>query len=129
MRRQRAEFPEKYREKRQAFNARHSERLKAERAAKYAANKQEIRAQRRGVSPSVIDAVMALQGGKCPVCEKPLPAWPSRQTHIDHCHDTGRVRGLLCHSCNGKEGWVRRYGAKLQAYLAAPPADEVLDLA
>lgn len=129
MREQRAKFPEKYRQKSREFNERHRARLKEERNAKYAENKAIVRAKRRGTTAEALDAVLALQGYRCPVCEKPLAAWPSRQTHIDHCHETGRVRGLLCHSCNGKEGWVRKYGKKLEAYLSNPPADQVEGLA
>jgi len=31
---------------------------------------------------------------KCQVCGS------EEKLHIDHCHDSGRVRGLLCRSCN-----------------------------
>ena len=129
MRLQRAQNPEKYRAKSQEFNARHRERLSTERNAKYAANKANIRAQRRGTVKELIDALFAAQDGNCAVCGKPLAAWPSTATHIDHCHDTGRVRGLLCRSCNMKEGWVRKHGARLLEYLANPPAAALLELA
>lgn len=33
---------------------------------------------------------------KCAICEKKI----SKGLYVDHCHDTGVVRGLLCHSCN-----------------------------
>lgn len=125
MRRQRAANPEKYREKSREFNARHRERLCAERNANYATNKADIRARRYGTSREVIEALVALQGNKCAVCDKELGGWPSNATHVDHCHDTGVVRGLLCRSCNMKEGWVRRYGARLSQYLSAPPASRV----
>lgn len=36
------------------------------------------------------------QDGKCAVCRGPLALSP----HVDHCHTTLRVRGLLCHGCN-----------------------------
>lgn len=34
------------------------------------------------------------QKGLCAICEK------KPFTVIDHCHDSGRVRGLLCYGCN-----------------------------
>lgn len=40
---------------------------------------------------------LAAQGGHCAVC----PGKPkTRRLHIDHDHATGKVRGLLCYSCN-----------------------------
>lgn len=38
------------------------------------------------------------QGFKCAGCRETLNL--DRKTHIDHCHDTGKVRGILCHFCN-----------------------------
>jgi hypothetical protein len=38
------------------------------------------------------------QDGKCAICKKKLTE--SRDCCIDHCHVTGRIRGLLCDKCN-----------------------------
>lgn len=38
------------------------------------------------------------QEGKCAICNE-VPT-TERGLHIDHCHTTKRVRGLLCHGCN-----------------------------
>ncbi len=35
-------------------------------------------------------------GGKCEICGKPFTKTP----HVDHCHESKRVRGLLCGRCN-----------------------------
>jgi Recombination endonuclease VII len=50
------------------------------------------------------DRLLAEQGGVCAICG----ATPkTRRLHIDHDHKTGRVRGLLCHRCNGNlPTWV-----------------------
>lgn len=45
------------------------------------------------------------QGGKCAICGRQLSF--DRNTHVDHSHATGRVRGLLCHSCNTSLGHVK----------------------
>lgn len=39
------------------------------------------------------------QRGLCLVCAKDLPS-RSKMVHVDHCHATGRVRGVLCSKCN-----------------------------
>ena len=39
------------------------------------------------------------QDGKCAICGKYEEA-SKRQFAVDHCHDTGKVRGLLCSNCN-----------------------------
>lgn len=49
--------------------------------------------------------LMAKQSGLCAICRKPEASTDGlsgkvRQLAIDHCHETGRVRGLLCNSCN-----------------------------
>jgi uncharacterized protein with PIN domain len=125
MREQRAAFPEKYKAKSREFFDKNRERLKAERNAKYKENKAEVQARRHGTTVEKLNAMLALQQDRCAICEKHLAAWPSKETHIDHCHGTGKVRGLLCRSCNMKEGWVKRYGAKLFAYLAHPTAERL----
>lgn len=45
------------------------------------------------------------QGRKCAGCRDELLL--DKRTHIDHCHATGRVRGILCHHCNLVLGQAR----------------------
>jgi hypothetical protein len=45
--------------------------------------------------------MLEAQGGVCAVCGRP----PSEiSLHVDHDHDTGRIRGLLCFRCNNALG-------------------------
>jgi hypothetical protein len=39
------------------------------------------------------------QGNKCRVCKNPLQA-EDKTAHVDHCHTSNVVRGILCRSCN-----------------------------
>lgn len=54
---------------------------------------------RYGLTPSDVQAMLEKQGGACAICVLPLT-----KHHIDHCHTTGKVRGLLCHRCNTRLG-------------------------
>lgn len=39
------------------------------------------------------------QGECCAICRTTTPG-DKRNWHTDHCHDTGKVRGILCANCN-----------------------------
>ena len=51
--------------------------------------------QRYGLSAREVEVLKAAQGGVCAVCGE------RAAVHVDHEHDTRRVRGILCESCNG----------------------------
>lgn len=53
--------------------------------------------EKYGITVARWEELFRLQGGRCAICQKELH--PPRVC-TDHCHSTGRVRGLLCNQCN-----------------------------
>jgi len=51
-----------------------------------------------GMEPEEYIALHEKQGGKCAICQNEPTT--QRGLHLDHCHETGAIRGLLCHNCN-----------------------------
>ena len=49
-----------------------------------------------GISLSAYNALLVQQGGVCAICK----TTPKTVLAVDHDHDSGEVRGLLCSSCN-----------------------------
>ncbi len=63
-----------------------------------------------------LQAIRDYQQGRCAVCDE-----PRARLVVDHDHDSGLVRGLLCNGCNSSEG--RDFRAPwFRAYRANPPA-------
>lgn len=64
-----------------------------------------------GITIDQYNAMLAAQGGGCALCG----AEPKRRPlDVDHCHETGKVRGLLCNKCNTSLG---RLGDTLESIL------------
>ena len=49
-----------------------------------------------GISKEVYLAMFAAQGGVCAICKLRCV----KALAVDHCHATGKIRGLLCLRCN-----------------------------
>jgi hypothetical protein len=67
-----------------------------------------------GLSPAQFNALFARQGGVCAICRRR----PKAHLCVDHCHLTGRVRGLLCHGCNMVLGMSRDDASVMRAAIA-----------
>ena len=52
-----------------------------------------------GITMTEFDGLVEFQKGNCAVCFKPLEIM-NRRANIDHDHETGEVRGILCTGCN-----------------------------
>jgi len=52
-----------------------------------------------GVSEDDYNELFKNQSGGCAICGKHQNEL-SRSLCVDHCHDTGKIRGLLCSDCN-----------------------------
>lgn len=52
-----------------------------------------------GITAATYDALFAIQNGRCACCNAQHNAGGKR-LHVDHDHETGAVRGLICGPCN-----------------------------
>lgn len=57
---------------------------------------------RYGITYEQVQEMIRAQDGKCRICHEVL-----LRPHVDHCHDTGKVRGILCVKCNSVLGYAR----------------------
>ena len=94
------------------------------------ANKQRIRANQLkinyGLTMKDYDIMVKAQNGLCAICQKPerfkTPLGNIRPLAVDHDHQTGEVRGLLCDRCNNGLGSFKDSPALLnraQKYLVS----------
>ncbi len=94
-----------------------SEEMKARRRAAVKASAERhpdviIRSRRRkawkrlGIDPDAAEAYYLAHKGQCEICGKSNPN-PERALAVDHCHTTGKIRGMLCGNCNSGIGFFK----------------------
>lgn len=80
--------------------------------------------QNYGITSEEYDLMFAKQNGKCACCgalpeiirtrgEGKIPRF-----HVDHCHKTGKIRGLLCSGCNKALGYINDNLEQAKALVA-----------
>lgn len=80
-----------------------------------------------GVTLEAFNAVAELQGHVCAICGTHDTTTRAKRLVVDHDHQTGRVRALLCHRCNCGLGYFKDNPALLRkalVYLEAFAADD-----
>jgi len=76
-----------------------------------------------GLTLEAFDALLAFQGGGCAICGR------TNADNVDHDHETGRVRGILCFPCNVAIGLLQddeERALSAAAYISRD--DELMDL-
>lgn len=58
-----------------------------------------------GLSLADYDQMLTAQDGVCAICHKACKS--GRELAVDHDHETGEVRALLCMNCNRAIGWLQ----------------------
>lgn len=53
-----------------------------------------------GITAAQYDDMLAQQDGRCAICRAEFSDRRGHRLAVDHCHETGVVRGLLCANCN-----------------------------
>lgn len=99
------------------YYAANSERQKGHQAKYYAANREKIkvyqaehgRNRRYGLTNKAFEQLLLDQSNTCAICYFVFSTDGSieERPHVDHCHKTKDVRGLLCAKCNKALGFMK----------------------
>ena len=72
--------------------------------------------QRYNISLEEYDKYLLESKGKCKICKQ-----DTKKLNLDHCHTTGKIRGVLCNMCNVAVGyyetWYLKHENNIKEYL------------
>lgn len=74
-------------------------------ARKAANEKNNCLLRKYGITFNQKQKMIADQNSRCAICKEILDN--GRNTHVDHNHETGKIRGILCDNCNKAIGLLR----------------------
>ena len=115
---------------RDACRARNKARYEANRDAEAARKKVRYYESKYGLATDDVARMIKAQGNRCLCCKTLFGLMRAHQPRVDHCHKTGRVRGILCDHCNMVLGNVHDNPELLRAlarYLEQSQKDQTQD--
>jgi hypothetical protein len=95
------------------------ERKKITNKAWYAKNTErvhEIGLNKYGITIEIYQKMLIEQNGTCKICNQHESKF-KKKLCVDHCHQTGQVRALLCSACNQMIGLAKENVETLQAAI------------
>lgn len=117
----------KQREKHKRWRDANPDKMKANRNADRAKNRDRIRKTVRaysirttyGITIEEYDRLREEQNHRCKICgtDRAARMHTDYSWRVDHCHTTGKVRGLLCHNCNIAMGLLHENTETLNAMI------------
>lgn len=81
-----------------------AERLAASREERERKHYHKHLKRKYGMDPETFYEMLAAQGGRCAICRSRHANTQKKRLNVDHCHETGQIRGLLCDGCNNGLG-------------------------
>jgi hypothetical protein len=118
--------PQKYREMMRKCRAKNKDKYNARAKEHYRNNIDKYKVTNRNaglkyrykITVKDYEAILSRQGGGCAVCNSKSPGAGRKHFAVDHCHETGKVRGLLCNRCNIGLGFYEPLRDKYENYIS-----------
>jgi hypothetical protein len=120
--------PEKTKTRNREWNNKNKDKRRIQSKRYYLKNKEKVHEWHMqysyGITRENREEILKSQNDSCAICGK--PANNVDEFDVDHCHNTGTVRGLLCHKCNTGIGFFEddpELLTKAIQYLVKPDND------
>jgi len=79
--------------------------------------KEEQLKNKLGIDYEQYHKMLKSQGYRCEICRSKLESSRYTKFAVDHCHKTGKVRGLLCTQCNTALGLLKDSPVRLNSAI------------
>ena len=73
----------------------------------YLRNPEKWNLRRYRMTPEEYEKLLKIQNGVCAICLNVESIKRKKRLSVDHNHQTGKIRGLLCSKCNNGIGWFK----------------------
>jgi len=99
------------------YRANHKEVILENTRRSWHKNKDKYNLDRKLGGKTLYETKLEQQNNTCAICFKPEQSNRYKTLCVDHCHTTGKIRGLLCSNCNRALGLLKDDRGNLQSAI------------